>query len=733
MANPLSKLIPFGGSDYPKSFLKFFQNVVIPKGANDDDIKKSLWKAYEFGTDRHRGQKRRSGKPYFSDHCLQVAKILAKWNMDHITIMAGLLHDTIEDTETSREELTKTFGEDISRLVDGVTKIGNIEFTSKQEQQVENYMKMLLSVAKDLRVIIIKFADRIHNMQTLEFMPNLKQRQIARETNDLYVPLANRLGMASVKWELEDWVLKTLHKKSHIEIDSKLKSTNRQRKKYINQLIVPVQEELKSYEINADIYGRPKSHSSIYRKMKARGKKFEEIYDIFAIRIIVEKIEQCYLALGVIHKLYSPIQERFKDFIAMPKSNGYQSIHTTVVGPAGHLVEIQIRTQMMEQTAEIGVAAHWRYKEGKSVSPDLDSNVKWLRELVRILQSESSDPKEFMNLLKIDLFDDEVFVFSPKGDLIQLPLKSCPIDFAFEIHTQVGLHCIGAKINHKIVPLNTLLKNGDIVEILTNKNQRPSYGWLKFISTTKARTNISRYLRRIATKESLKIGAEILEKTLRRLKRFNLMKSVKESFDICGYNSTETLLEAIGNGSITVREIFKKIRTDDDSIPIEEAEEKSTENFIDFARSSAKGIKLQGIKNLMVNFGKCCTPIPGDEMIGFVTRGRGITVHRSSCKSLPLLQEESDRLIPVEWDVDRRDLYAVQIKVVCEDKKGRLQEMTECIGSENINITNVEASVKDGLGVVLFIIHIKNLRQLDRIIRKITMIDGIDYVERTGR
>ena len=732
MPNPLSKLIPYVVGEFPKPFLNLYEKMVIPKDTNGKTIKEFLWKAYEFGTVRHQGQKRRSGKPYFSDHCLQVANILAKWKMDHITVMAGLLHDTLEDTDTTLKDLEDCFGEEITRLVDGVTKLGNIEFSNQQEKQAENFMKLLLSVAKDLRVIIIKFADRLHNMQTIEYMSKLKQRQIARETNDIYVPLAHRLGMASVKWELEDWVLQTLHKKSHLEIDSKLKSTKRQRSRYINQVISPIKEELKKYQIQVDIYGRSKSHSSIYRKMIARGKTFEEIYDLFAIRIIVEKVEQCYLTLGVIHQVYSPIQERFKDFIAMPKSNGYQSIHTTLIGPRGHMVEIQIRTREMEQTAEIGVAAHWRYKEGKTISADLDSNVKWLRELVTILQNESSDPKEFMNLLKIDLFDDEIFVFTPKGDLIQLPLNACPIDFAFQIHTQVGLNCLGAKVNHKVIPLNTILKNGDMVEILTSKNQQPSYGWLKFVTTSKARTNISRFLWRNEKKESVKIGTKILERTLRKLKQFKLLKTIKESYEICGYNSTEALLGAIGNGSITVRNIVKKIRPLNENV-LEEAKEESTENFIDFARSSAKGIKLQGIKNLMVNFGKCCSPIPGDDMIGFITRGRGITVHQTSCKSLPLLSGDSDRLIPVEWNVSRKDLFAVQIKIVCEDRKGRLKEITECIAGENINITSVDAKVKDGVGITLFVIKVNNLRQLDRVVRKLTKIDGIDYVERKGR
>ncbi|NOZ03080.1 MAG: bifunctional (p)ppGpp synthetase/guanosine-3',5'-bis(diphosphate) 3'-pyrophosphohydrolase [FCB group bacterium] len=731
MPNPLTRLVPHLVGEYPKPFNELFKKVTVPNGNNREEIKRLLWKAYEFSYSHHEGQKRRSGKPYF-EHCLAVANLLALWKMDHTTIIGGLLHDVLEDTDATMEELERLFDQDVAVLVDGVTKLGGIQFSSRKEKQAGNFMKLLLSVAKDLRVIIIKFADRLHNMQTLQYMPQIKQHRIAIETRDVYAPLAHRLGMAKVKWQLDDLVFKTLNPTAYKEIDSKLKATNRQRTRYINEVIKPVKAELASYGIKAEIYGRPKSHASIYGKMVQRGKTFEEIYDLYAIRIIVEKVEQCYLTLGIIHQLYSPVQERFKDFIAMPKSNGYQSIHTTIIGPKGNMVEIQIRTQEMEQTAEIGVAAHWRYKENQSVSTDLDSNIKWLRELVEILQSESADPKEFMHLLKIDLFDNEIFVFTPNGDLIELPINATPIDFAFQIHTELGLHCIGAKVNHKVVPLNTKLKNGDMVEIITSQNQQPSYGWLKFVVTTKARNLINRHLRKMRRVESIKIGSEILEKTLRRLKMLKLMKEIKESYELFGYNSPDSLLEAIGNGSLTVRDIFRKIRPAEE-IMIEETEEESQKRFIDYARSSTRGIKLQGITNLMVSFGKCCNPIPGDEMIGFVTRGRGITVHRASCRSLPLLNEESDRLIPVEWDVRRRDVFNVRIKVVGEDRRGALKEMTECISSENLNISSVDLKVKDNIATAYFIIEVNNLRQLDRIIRKLTKIKGIDYVERTGK
>lgn len=732
MQNPLAKLVPHLVGEYPKPFVNLFQKMVIPNADDTEEIRRLLWNAYEYANHHHERQKRRSGKPYF-EHCLAVANTLASWRLDHITVMGGLLHDTVEDTDASYHELADQFGEDVAQLVDGVTKLGGITFNSREAKQAGNFMKLLLSVAQDLRVIIIKFADRIHNMQTIQYMPKIKQRRIAVETRDVYVPLAHRLGMASVKWVLEDLVFKTLNPRPYREIDTKLKSTSRQRNRVIQEVLSPIKEELSQYDINAEIFGRIKSHSSIYGKMMRREKSFEEIYDLYAVRIIVDKVEECYLSLGIIHQLYTPVQERFKDFIAMPKTNGYQSIHTTVIGPAGgRMVEIQIRSREMDQTAEIGIAAHWRYKDGKSVSADLDFNVKWLRELVDILQSESADPKEFMHLLKIDLFRDEIFVFTPAGDLIQLPVSSTPIDFAFGIHTEVGLQCMGAKVNHKVVPLNTELKNGDVVEIITSKSQQPSYGWLKMVVTSKARNNINRYLRKKRQEESIKIGEELLEKTLRRMKSLDMLEEAKESYERFGYHTQEGLLEALGNGTLTVRDIFRKLQPASGE-PIEETEKESSERFLKFARSTARGIKLEGITNLMVNFGKCCNPIPGDEMIGYVTRGRGITVHRVDCKTLPLINEESDRLVPVEWDVSRKDVFSVRLKVVGEDRKGRLKEMSESIAKENVNISSVDLKVKDNIATTLFIVEVNNTRQLDRLVRKLSKIEGIDHVERLGK
>ena len=651
--------------------------------------------------------------------------------MDHFTIASGMLHDTVEDTNASITDIKSVFGEDVADLVDGVTKLGGIRFSSREEKQAGNFMKMLLSVAQDLRVIIIKFADRLHNMKTIKHLPRMKRHRIAMETRDVYVPLANRLGMAKVKADLEDLVFQTLNPKSYSDLESKIKSSRRSRERYISDITKPISDELSKHNLEASIYGRVKSYSSIYGKMIKRGKSFDEIYDNLAVRVIVNTIEDCYLTLGVLHQKLKPIQERFKDFIATPKTNAYQSIHTTVIGPGGKLVEIQIRTKEMEETAEIGIAAHWQYKKDSVASKSIDSHVKWLRDLVEILQGESSDPREFMNLLKIDLFNDEIFVFTPNGDLVQLPVDSTPIDFAFNVHTEVGLHCIGAKVDHKVVPLNTILKNGDTVEILTSKSQNPSYGWLKFIVTSKARNNINKFLQKATRDESIILGKQLVEKTLRRLKRKSLMGELIESYSKFGYNNSDSFLEAIGSGIISIRDILNKISPEDKN-KVEEESQNQDSKFLDFARSRSKGIKIQGITNLMVSFGKCCNPIPGDGMIGFITRGRGVTVHRSTCKSLPLLNEESDRLIPVEWDVGRTDVFNVRLRVESIDRKGMLREITEVISGSNINIASVDMKVKDALSTAFFIIQINNIKQLDRIIKKVIKIPGVENVERTG-
>ena len=543
MQNPIAKLVPQYFGEYPKPFQKLYNSVSLGPDQNKEEVKSVLWKAYEFGKRHHEGQKRLSGEPYFT-HCIEVANTLAKWNMDTTTIVAGLLHDTLEDTDATLEDLTLIFGQELGSLVNGLTKLKDIKYLTRKEKQASNFMKMLLSVAQDLRVIIIKFADRLHNMKTIDYMPQIKKHRIAIETRDIYIPLAHRMGMSAVKSQLEDLVFKVLKSEQFYDIKAKVKSSKKQRFKFVNGVIEPIKQELNKYEISPNIYGRAKSYASIYNKMLTRNKSFDEIYDLYALRIIVQKPEQCYLALGLVHNLYLPVQDRFKDFIATPKTNGYQSIHTTVIGPKGKMVEIQIRTDSMEETAEIGVAAHWVYKDSKS--SDIDKNVRWLRELLEILKDESSNPKEFMELLKIDLYDEEIFAFTPLGDLIRLPFGSTTVDFAFQVHTQVGMQCMGAKVNHLVVPLNTKIKNGDIVEILTSKKQNPSIGWQKFVVTTKARNEINRFIRKEMDENSIKLGEELLIKTLRRMKSTPLISEFKDSYTKFGYADRNSMLKAVG-------------------------------------------------------------------------------------------------------------------------------------------------------------------------------------------
>ena len=730
MDNPLKRLAPQLFGEYPKSFLSLYDQIYKIPDTDKKSLKENLWKAYEFGNRYHEGQKRLSGEPYFN-HCVEVAKTLAIWNMDYTTIMAGLLHDIVEDTSITIQDLENEFDKDLANLVDGLTKISGIEFSTRKEKQVGNFMKMLLSVAKDIRVIIIKFADRMHNMKTIEFLPRIKQRRIAIETRDVYSPLAHRLGMSSVKSNLDDLVFRTLHREDYDAIESKLKTTGRQRKKLINSYIGPIESGLNNYKIKSEIYGRSKSYYSIYGKMIHRNKDFEDIYDIYAIRIVVDKLEECYSALGVVHSIHTPVQERFKDFIATPKSNGYQSIHTTIIGNDGKMVEIQIRTKGMDKTAEIGIASHWVYKEGKKRTNDIGTDIKWLRELIEILKDESSDPKEFMDLLKIDLFDGEIYVFTPAGDLIQLPTCSTPVDFAFQVHTQVGMHCLGAKVNHKLVSLNEELKSGDVVEIITGKNQTPSISWQKFVVTSKARNSINKHLKITSINESIKLGKEILIKTLRRLKISSQKQEYLDAYPRFGFNNLNSYLSAIGHGKITFRDIHNKI-SPDLTEPNNSAYKKLGEAIENVLRPE-DGILLDGINNLMIKYGKCCSPIPGDDVTGFVTRGRGMTVHKSTCHSLPLVTQETDRLVPVDWNIPRDATFNSRLKIVGMDYKGLLKNLSECIGGQNINISSVDIKVNGAIATAYFIIQIKNKRQLDRLIKKLSYVKNVDNVERVGR
>jgi len=688
--------------------------------------KKVVKNALEFSIKMHENQKRKSGDPYVV-HCIDVANILIDWNMDVTTIASALLHDTVEDTDITVEKIRKIFGNDVAFLVDGVTKVDNIVFKSEEHKQAENFIKLFLSLAKDLRVIIIKFADRLNNMQTIEHLSVKKRKEIATETKEIFVPLAHRFGMASLKWQLEDLSLKCLDPKGYKEIDRKISQSLEKSKTIINDVIKPVKKELKNYKINSDIFGRYKSISSIYRKIKLQNKNFEDIYDLYAIRIIVDKIEDCYLALGVIHSIYTPMQDRFKDFIATPKTNGYQSIHTTVFTKDNRLTEIQIRTKEMDNTAEIGIAAHWIYK-GSEEMRDLDNQVPWLRDLLSIIMSEESDSEQMMELLKIDMFEDEIFIFTPRGDLVKLPVDSTPLDFAFAIHSDIGFTCVRAKVNKKLVPLSYKLNNGDIVEIETDKNQKPNSGWLNFVKTSRAAHVINKYLRAIEIEESIKIGNQILEKGLRKAKLYNKLNDIKSRIEEIDYKNFNDFLSDLGRGRIILKDILAKLFPE---IQASKNKESVDVDFLKSARSESEGINLDGVRNLVVDYAKCCNPVPGDKVVGYISRGRGLIVHRTSCDNLSSLSGAKDRLVRVNWDIKEDISFKTKLHITCLDKAGTLHEITETIAKNDINILDVKTDVNAGGSADIWIVcTVKDVRSLNRLIKSITKLKNVDTVER---
>ena len=694
----------------------------IPLKKNRNQVENAL----EFSIKMHHGQKRKSGLPFVS-HCIDVANILIDWNMDHTTVVSALLHDVVEDTEVKLDDIENAFGSDVALLVDGVTKVENIAFRSKEHKQAENFTKLFLSLAKDLRVIIIKFADRLNNMETIQFLSPEKRKEIAMETKEIFVPLAHRLGMAKLKWELEDLSLKCLDLRAFNSIKKKIETSSRLNEDILSNALKPIKSELNSYQIKSDIFGRYKSISSIHRKIKSRGKKFEEIYDLYAIRIVVDKIEECYLALGVIHSIYPPLQDRFKDFVATPKSNGYQSIHTTVLTKDNRLTEFQIRTKEMDHTAEVGVAAHWLYKGNEQLG-ELDSQVSWLRDLLSMLNSDNSEPEELMDLLKIDMFEDEIFVFTPAGDLFKLPINSTPLDFAFAIHGGLGFTTVRSKVNKKLVPLSYSLQSGDIVEIETNKNQTPNSGWLKFVKTSRAKHEISKYLRKIELEESIKIGNEILEKSLRKLKILDRMTEFKKSYSLAGFKTLNNMLSDIGRGGVIVKDIIPKIFPDLNSNLQKEIE---TTEFIDSARSDVQGINLDGVKNLVVDYGKCCNPIPGDDVIGYISRGRGLIVHVQSCSNLSSLSSKKDRLVSVNWNAKDNLSFRSKIHITCIDTAGMLNEIANIISKNNVNMLDVSTDVTEGgIANIWIVCKVQSRKKLDAVIKDIQKIKNVDSVER---
>ena len=720
------------GIKYPADFQKII-SLMGGTASVDSSSEAYIWKAYQFGKQAHQGQLRKSGEPYFT-HCVEVATILAEMRLDSVTISAALLHDVVEDTGYTRKDVEQEFSEELARLVDGVTKLSDIKFRSEEDKQAVNFRKMLLSVADDIRVIIIKFADRLHNMRTIEHLTAVKQRRIARETRDVYAPLAHRLGMYRIKSEMEDLIFKILEPKAAKDLEKLIPKRQAFFEKYVQKFLEPVIERIESAGFEASYKSRFKSHYSIFRKMQDQNRPFEDVYDIYAVRIIVDKVETCYSVLGLIHSFYTPIQERFKDFIAQPKANGYQSIQTTVVGPDGFPVEVQVRTREMDDTAEDGVAAHWYYKENDSKSgrDDIDQQMTWLRDLIDILQTEDKTTShQFMDLLKIDLYKDEIFVYTPKGEVRILPLGATPLDFAFDVHTQVGLHCIGAKVNSRIKPLNSELQSGDKVEIITSDSQKPNTSWLKIVKTSKAKSNIRKWIKGQEFDQSLRLGKEILEKELRRIHKAKEWKHLKDAYQTLKFDSEDKLIASIGSGHRTVASILTKFFPEEYIQPKkEQPEQQVAESFLNRARRNTRGVSIHGIDNMMISFGKCCNPIPGDPIVGFITRGRGITVHQKSCETVGSNLLEKERMIDVDWAAARDQKFLVRLKVLAQERKHLVRDVTEIISTYDINIDTLSMKVDGDVVTGLVIIEVEGVKQLDRLQSKLLASEGVISVER---
>lgn len=697
-------------------------------------------KAYRFAEKHHEGQTRQSGEPYIT-HPLEVARIVCTLKLDVASVVAAILHDTVEDTDCTLNGIEAAFGQEVCTLVNGLTKIGKIKFQSKQERLAENFRKMILAMAKDLRVILIKLCDRLHNLRTIGSLPAIKRRRIAQETLDIYAPLANRLGIYGIKSELEDLCLRELKKEIYQEIREKIASKKSERQSYIEEVKSILEHELKKYGFkDIVVYGRPKHFFSIYKKMVERHLEFEDIHDLFAFRIIVNSIKDCYEALGVVHAMWKPMPGRFKDYIAMPKANMYQSLHTTVVRPNGEPAEIQIRTRDMHRTSEYGVAAHWAYKETKDNNlggTDLDK-FSWLRQIVQ-WQSELKDPDEFLEAVKVDLFDEEIFVFTPKGDVFSLPQKATALDFAFAVHTDIGLKTIGSKVNGRMVPIKKELQSGDIVEVLTSNNQKPSKDWLTFVTTSKARNKIRSFLRSEQREKSRRIGIEFLSRELEKIgvdiSDFGKTSEKEKVAKLARESTYDDVLISIGYGKIRAEELVKKLFPE---APKNESIEKQVETAglptqISKSKSrSQKGILVSGHDDVLVNIGRCCSPLPGEKIIGFITRGRGVTIHRTDCARA--LDMDPVRRIDVEWGDELPEMgnaHRCLISVVTHDKPGVLAEVTSKIASTGVNILKAEAKVSpDLVGRLEFELGLKNLVQLEKVIQLLEQIPAVMEVQR---
>jgi GTP pyrophosphokinase len=705
---------------------------------NPDADLTGLDEAYYFAQRAHEGQSRKSGEPFFN-HPLEVAYILAELHLDTATLKAALLHDVVEDSEVELSEVRERFGDEVAELVDGVTKLGKIEFESLSEQQSNNLRKMLIAMAKDIRVILIKLADRLHNMRTLAALPPERRLEKARETMEIYAPLAHRLGISQVKWELEDLAFFYLEPVKFHQVSRMVAESRTERESFTEQVIEQLHQELGKVGITADISGRPKHLYSIYQKMAGKGKDFNEIYDLIALRIIVDSVKDCYGALGTVHSIYKPVPGRFKDYVAMPKFNMYQSLHTTVIGPSGRPLEIQIRTEDMHRTAEYGIAAHWRYKEGGRSDETFDERLAWLRQMLE-WQTELKDPREFMEALKIDLFDEEVFVFTPKGDVISLRIGSTPIDFAYAIHTEVGNHCVGAKVNGSIVPLGYELQMGDRVEVLTNKNASPSRDWLNIVKTSSARSKIRNYFSKASRIDDLQHGRDELAKVMRKHGTGIGSKAAEKALDAVAeelnYQKGEDLLAQIGGGKLSAKLVGTRLlkvmsRSGEHVEPPKPVEPQLPLSVPMTPPRSARrrvggGIVVKGIDDVLVRLARCCNPVPGDEIIGFVTRGRGVSVHRRSCPNASELLSSPERIIDVQWDQGSKATYQVEIFVEALDRLRLLQDVTMAIAESGVNILASSTSThRDGIVDMRFLFEIGEMSRLDALLRDVRRVDGV--------
>jgi len=692
-----------------------------------------LKKAYVFSAKVHLGQVRLSGEPYLN-HPLEVAGILTQLRLDVASVATGLLHDSVEDTLTTLEEIQQNFGKEIAQLVDGLTKISLISLRSSEENQAENFRKMILAMVKDIRVILIKLADRLHNMRTLEYHHPEKQVRIAQETLDIYAPLAHRLGIDWIRSELENLAFRYLHPQIYEEIQRKIAKREKERTRYIEEVKRTLMKKLYENHIEGEVNGRLKQIYSIYLKMKDQNLDFDQVYDITAFRVIVNSIKECYDVLGIIHSLWKPIPGKFKDYVGLPKENMYQSLHTTVIGPYGERIEIQIRTHEMHRIAEEGIAAHWKYKEGKVVEEAEDKRFTWLRQLLE-WQRDLKDDAEFIESVKVDLFPHEVYVFTPKGAVKQFPLGASPVDFAYSIHSDVGNHCSGAKVNGKIVPLRYELRSGDTIEIMTSPNQKPSKDWLKFVKTARAKTKIRQWFTIEEREKSINLGKEILEKEFRKydLQQAKLIKTgdLAKVANEFSYQGVDDLIAAVGYGKVTANQIIGKI------LPQERLEQQREEHeegrlkglIKKITRAPKDALLIKGIDNVMVRYAGCCNPLPGDRVVGFITRGRGVTIHAADCQNA--MDDDPNRKVEVEWDSTKGYSYPVRIQIYSDDKKGLLAEISNSISANEANIKNARVdTTEDKKAISTFEVEIRDLNHLKKVIRALEKIKGVQRAER---